>query len=330
MEWSRPPLVVSFALSERRKGIVADILAGASPVVYLTELDEVSRAQALRNAGVLLTFNTSKELQSGEAALLEGARLIQFMIGGVDFIPLGELPQGVPVATNGGGYAESMAEHVLAMALAAAKRLILEHKNLKRGQFNQFTQNRMLAGGVCGIFGFGGVGAATGRLMHGIGMRVHAINRHGQTDERVDWIGTPERLDELLEVADVLVISAPLTRATYGLIGVAGLRRMKDDAILVNVARGEIVQERPLYDHLVRHPRFTACIDAWWIEPVRHGEFRMDQPFLDLPNVIASPHNSAQGTGAHDISLRRAVENCRRALTGKIPLHLIGPDERLI
>jgi phosphoglycerate dehydrogenase-like enzyme len=59
------------------------------------------------------------------------------MIGGVDFIPLGELPEGVPVATNGGGYAESMAEHALTMALAAAKRLVLEHENLKRGQFNQ-------------------------------------------------------------------------------------------------------------------------------------------------------------------------------------------------
>jgi phosphoglycerate dehydrogenase-like enzyme len=234
------------------------------------------------------------------------------------------------VATNGGGYAESMAEHALAMALAAAKRLVLEHENLKRGQFNQFTRNRMLAGRVCGIFGFGGIGAATAQLMHGIGMRVHAINRHGRTDQRVEWIGTPERLNELLEAADVLLISAPLTRATYGLIGTAELRRMKDDAILINLARGEIVQERALYDHLVRHPNFTACIDAWWVEPVRHGEFRIDQPFLDLPNVIASPHNSAQGDGAHDISLRRAVENCRRALTGEAPLHLIGLDERLM
>ena len=330
MELNRPPLVITFELSDRRKAIVADALAGASAVVYLTELDETARAEALRNTGVLLTVNTSKELRSGEAKLLVGARLIQFMIAGVDFIRLGELPEGVPVATNGGGYAESMAEHALAMALAAAKRLILEHENLKRGQFNQFKRNRMLAGRVCGIFGFGGIGAATARLMRGIGMQIHAINRHGRTDQQVDWIGTPERLNELLETADVLVISAPLTRATHSLIGAAELRRMKDDAILLNLARGEIVQERPLYDHLVKHPSFTACIDAWWIEPVRHGEFRIDQPFLDLPNVIASPHNSEQGDGAHDLSLRRAVENCRRALTGETPLHIIGLDERLM
>jgi len=330
MKLNRPPLVVAFELSERRKAIVADALAGASAVVYLTELDQADRAEVLRNTGVLLTFNTSKELRPGEAKLLEGVRLIQFMTAGVDFIPLRELPEAAPVATNGGGYAESMAEHALAMALAAAKRLILEHENLKLGQFNQFKRNRILAGGLCGIFGFGGIGAATARLMHGIGMRVHAINRRGRTDERVDWIGKPERLNELLEAADVLLISAPLTRATYGLIGAAELGRMKDDAILINLARGEIIQEGPLYDHLATHPRFTACIDAWWIEPVRHGEFRVDKPFLDLPNVIASPHNSAQGAGAHDISLRRAVENCRRALIGEAPLHVIGLDERLI
>src|SRR6202047_2227543 len=233
MELSRPPLVVAFELSERRKAIVADALAGASVVIYLTELDGTARAEALRNAGALLTHNTAKDLRSGEAALLHRARLIQFTIAGVDLIPLGEPPGGVPVATNGGGHAEPMAEHALAMTLAAAKRLIVEHENLKRGQFNQFARNRMLAGGVCGIFGFGGIGAATGRLMSSIGMRVYAINRRGWTDERVDWIGTPDRLNELLAAGDVLFISAPLTRTTYGLIGAGELGRMKDDGLLV-------------------------------------------------------------------------------------------------
>src|SRR5262249_1348845 len=129
---------------------------------------------------------------------------------------------------------------------------------------------------------------------------------------------------------NVLVISAPLTRATRGLIGAAELHRMKDDAILVNVARGEIVQERQLYDHLVKNTRFTACIDAWWIEPVRHGEFRIDQPFLDLPNVIASRSNSASGNWAHNISVGRDVECWRGALTGETCVHVIGLDERLM
>src|SRR3981081_352785 len=185
MELSRPPLVVAFELSERRKAIVADALAGTIVVIYLTELDGTARAEALRNAGALLTHNTAKDLRSGEAALLHSTRLIQFTIAGVDFIPLGELPEGVPVATNGGGHAEPMAHPPLAMTLAAAKRLIVEHENLKRGQFNQFARNRMLAGGVCGIFHFGGIGAAIGRLMSSIGMRGYALNRRGRTDEGV-------------------------------------------------------------------------------------------------------------------------------------------------
>src|SRR5215468_2843352 len=94
MELSRPPLVVAFEMSQKHKAIVADTLAGASDVVYLTELDEAARAEALRSADVLLTFNTSKELRSGEAELLAGARLIQFMIGGVGLHSAGRAPEG--------------------------------------------------------------------------------------------------------------------------------------------------------------------------------------------------------------------------------------------
>ena len=85
MKLSPPPLVVAFELSERRKSIVADGLAGASAIIYLAELDGAARAEALRNAGALLTHNTAKDLRSGEAALLHSAWPIQFTIAGVDF-----------------------------------------------------------------------------------------------------------------------------------------------------------------------------------------------------------------------------------------------------
>jgi len=323
-------LVVVYEMDSGGRRVVAEVLDGAADAVYLSDFADAGRAEVLRKADAVLA-RTTRELRQGEIALLKNVRLVQFINAGVDFVPLADMPEGAQVATNGGAYAEPMAEHALAMALAAAKRLLIEHEALKRGEFNQFARNRMLAGGVCGIVGFGGIGAATARLMRAIGMRVHAINRRGVSDEPTDWIGTPDQLDTLLDAADVLVISTPLTPATLGMIGAPQLARMKDDGIFVNVARGEIVDERALYEHLQSHPKFTACIDAWWIEPVRHGHFRMDQPFLTLPNVIGSPHNSAAaiaGTGA--TGLRRAIANIRRALAGETPRYLVPPEDRMM
>jgi phosphoglycerate dehydrogenase-like enzyme len=322
-------LVVTFDPGEGGRAVVAAELGGAAEVAYLPDLDDHARRRALAAATVLLARNTGTELRRGEHALLGTACLVQFLTAGVDFIPLGDLPAGVPVAANAGAYAEPMAEHAAAMALTAAKRLLVEHAALAQGAFNQFAPNRMLAGGVCGVLGFGGIGAATARLMRGLGMRIHAIRRSRGTDEAVDWMGTPDRLDALLAAADVLVVSVPLTRATRGLIGARELALMKEDAILVNLARGEILDERALYAHLRSHPRFTACLDAWWVEPVRHGAFRMDHPFMALPNVISSPHNSASVHGWGEVALRRAVANCRRALEGGAPLHLVCDDKRM-
>lgn len=329
MAETKDRLIVLFDARDDARAAIADGLDGIAVPVYLSEAAEGERAGLLANAGAVLARNTDRELRDDECDLIAGARLLQFVSAGVDFIRLDRLPDGLPIACNAGAYAEPMAEHGIAMALAAAKRLLPEHCNMRAGQFNQFTVNRMLRGGVCGIIGFGGVGRATARLARGLGMRVMAINRRGATDEPVDFIGPPAALDEVLDAADVLVIATPLTRSTRGLIGAPELTRMRPDAIIVNLARGEIIDEAALYAHLQRHPDVTACIDAWWVEPIRHGEFRMDHPFLDLPNVIASPHNSASVPGASAAGLRQAAENVRRALAGEPPRHLVTPDDRL-
>jgi phosphoglycerate dehydrogenase-like enzyme len=324
------PLVVTYPLSERSRAIVAEELGGVAEAVYLADVAPQDRAAILRRAGAVLANDSAVELKPGEAALLQNARLLQFTAAGIDWVPTRDLPPGLPVASNGGASAEPMAEHVAAMALAAAKRLFVEHANLKTGEFNQRSPNKMLRGGVCGVLGFGGVGVATARLMRAFGMKIHAVNRRGASEEPTDWIGTTDRLDELLKASDVFVVCASLTVKTEGMIGARELGLMKDDAILVNVARGEIIDEAALYQHLKTHPRFFAGIDAWWVEPVRHRRFAMDHPFLDLPNVIGSPHNSAGGGVWRDVSLRRAIANCRRALLGQPPLHLIGAEERML
>ena len=325
---SLPTIVVTFPANARDRATIADAVGGSAELVYLSDLDDAGRGSALRSASALLARHTGKDLRPGETTLLGGVKLIQFVTAGVDYIPLGDLPADVPIAANGGAYAESMAEHALAMTLAAAKRLFIEHAALARGEFNQRNRNRQLAGMTCGILGLGGIGTATARLMRAVGMKVHAVTRSGVADEPVDWIGKTADLDRMLAAIDVLVVSVPLSTTTQGMIGARELGLMKPDAILVNLARGEIVDEAALFAHLKAHPAFTACIDAWWIEPVRHGVFRMDHPFMDLPNVIGSPHNSASSPNATEIGLRRAVANLRLMLEGGTARYVIGPEER--
>jgi phosphoglycerate dehydrogenase-like enzyme len=325
-----PTLAVTFEASERSRALVAELLQGAADPVWLSDLDDQARAAALSAATAILARDSGKELRPHEAALVGDARLVQFMTAGVDHIPLSQFPPGVPIANNGGAYADSMAEHALAMTLAAAKRLVIEHNALIAGEFNQFKPNRTLRGAVCGILGFGGIGIATAQLMRGLGLRVHAINRSGRTDDDVEWIGTQNDLPALLRAADVLIISAPLTRRTLGMLGAHELGMMKPDAILVNLARGELIDEAALFTHLQAHPKFFGCIDAWWVEPVRHGTFRMDHPFLTLPNVIGSPHNSGSVPGNVEGGLRNAIANIRRVLDGEAPRHLVGDEERML
>lgn len=323
-------LLVTCEASPPARAVIEDTIAQSANVVYLTDLDAGDRATALRTASVLLARNTAKELHPDETALLGNARLLQFVSAGVDFIPMTEFSESLAIAGNGGGYAEPMAEHAVMMALAALKRLIVEHNKVAARDFDQFRPNRMLAGSVCGILGFGGIGKATANLMGALGTEIHAINRSGQTDEPVDWIGDETKLGDLLASSDILILSLPLTPASEKLIGATQLADMKKDAILVNLARGEIIDEAALFAHLQENPSFTACLDAWWIEPVRHGHFAMDHDFTGLPNVIASPHNSASVSGWRDVALRRACDNIRRVLDGGQPQFLVPPADRMM
>lgn len=317
------PIVIACEVAQSGLEAFTTAVDGVAPVAVLPEGPDDARAQLLSSAVAVMTRNTERDFRDGELALIENAKLLQCFSAGIDFVPLDKVPGGVPIACNAGAFSEPMAEHAVAMTLAAFKRLFVEHRNLEQGEFNQFARNKAIFDSTFGVFGFGGIGVASARLMRALGARVVAVNRRGSTDEPVDFIGGVAELDHLLEVSDALLIAAPYTRETREIIGARELSLMKPDATIINLARGELLDEKALYEHLVANPNFTACIDAWWVEPVRHGEFRMDYPFLDLPNVIASPHNSASVARPGSPPHRLAGENCRRAVLGQTPRHLV-------
>jgi phosphoglycerate dehydrogenase-like enzyme len=244
----------------------------------------------------------------------------------VDFAAI---PERLMLASNVGAYAEPMAEYVMAMALALARRLPQRHADLAKGEFKMWERVLTLDGAVCAILGFGGIGRATARLMRAFGARIHAVNSSGRTGEPVEFIGTLADLDQVLTAADVLVIALPLTNATRGLIGARELSLMKPAAILVNVGRAAIVDERALYEHLRSQPDFCAGIDAWWHEPGPGSGFSTTYPFFDLPNLLGSPHNSGVTDNALHVGVRMAAENVRRFLTGEAILGVTRPGDYL-
>jgi len=321
-------LVVAANANADRRQVFVDAVGTDGDVVFLEDLAEAERPAAVAAATAIFASGMG-QLPNDGADIGGACQLLQFHSAGVDYLPLKHLPADLPIAGNGGAFAEPMAEHGLAMALAAGKRLAIEHGKMKEGEFNQGVRNRMFLGGVAGIVGFGGIGVAMAKLFKAIGMKVHAVNRRGETDEDIDWIGGADQLDAMLQASDVVVLSLPLSQTSERLFDKERLALMKPDAILINLARGEIIDEDALYAHLLANPNFVACIDAWWVEPVRHGRFEMKHPFLDLPNVIGSPHNSASVGVWRVTAWRRAAENCARALRGETPWHLIKPEERM-
>jgi len=303
--------------------VIAAALDRGSEVAYLGEVAERQRKEALASADAVLAWILGDELRSEELAHLGSAGLIQLASAGVDQVPFDQIPAGVPVASNAGAYGEPMSEHVLALALALAKRLPQNHAALARGVFDHVTPTRSINGSLVGILGFGGIGQASARLFQAFGAHVSAINRSGRTDAAVDRIGTMEDLDALLGVANILVVSLPLTRATAGLIGRRELSLMKPDAILVNVARAAIIDEDALYEHLVGNPSFSAGIDAWWQEPRGQITFATRRPFMNLPNVIGTPHNSAIVAGSLTEAVAGAAENVARHFRGEPVRNLV-------
>jgi phosphoglycerate dehydrogenase-like enzyme len=311
---AKPHLLISYEPGRKQREFFRERLGTLLRVTFLKDLTAVQREEALTTADLLLAWNLPKELREEDYGGMRNLRFIQLLSAGANHVPFSLAPKDIPIASNVGAFAEPMAEHVLAMVLALNRQLLAQHEKLRRGEFDDVALSRTLRGSVCGILGFGGIGRATARLLRALGARVYGVNRSGISTEPAEFIGALNDLKYVLESSDVVVIALPLNLSTKGLIGSRELSWMKHRAVLINVARGEIIEERSLYERLVEVPEFLAGIESWWVEPFSHGEFRVSYPFFDLPNFLGCPHNSAKVPGIMLEATRRAVENVMRFL----------------
>ncbi|MEQ3552888.1 2-hydroxyacid dehydrogenase [Pseudonocardia nematodicida] len=240
---------------------------------------------------------------SAAPALLRAApnlRLVHVTGAGIDKIALDALPPAAALA-NTFHHGRSIAEHVVTVAMMLLRRIPAGDAAVRRGEWRNvivddtYPFGGVLAGRTLGVIGLGEIGSAVAELAAAMGMRVRAVRRDPTAPRpaAVEQVGPVSELHELLAASDVVVVTIPLNEHTRGLVDAAALAAMRPDAILVNVARGAVVDEQALHDALSAGTIGGAGIDVWWRnprDPDAPPPSHLD--FSGFANVVLTPHQS--------------------------------------
>src|SRR5881296_1658652 len=253
-----PVVLLAIPMPEERRQIAGERIGVIAQVLVRGDLSDAELARRASEVVVLVTGGFPRDIPPEVWPTMVRLKLLQTVAAGVDHLPYDRIPAGVTICSNAGAHRISIAEHAMALLLAAAKNIPIHTNAIRSAKFPQDLMGKSVRGKTLGVIGLGGIGGEAARLATGLGMRVVGINRRGASDAPAEWVGTMDDLDRLLRESDVVLLSIPLTRRTLGMIGARELGLMKADAILVNVARGKLVRERDLYEHLKANSPFVA------------------------------------------------------------------------
>lgn len=296
--------------------------------------DEVKRE--IRDAEVYMGFGISPELfREGEAlrwvhSAAAGARASLFP---------GMVKSDVLFSNSAGIHAEPLAEWALAAMLHFARGFDIamraKYEHVWRYEPLAGTESpvRELAGSTVGIVGYGGIGSAIGRKARALGMRVVATRRHraahpggadpgSETGDRPARILSADNLPELLKAADYVVIAAPETADTAGLIGREQLALMRPGSVLLNLSRGGLIDERALIDALREKRLRGAALDVFAREPLPP-----DSPLWEMEHVLLTPHTGSISSAFWERETTLMVENVRRYLAGEPLKNAVNKNE---
>ncbi|HHY38115.1 MAG TPA: D-2-hydroxyacid dehydrogenase [Clostridia bacterium] len=276
----------------------------------------------IESADILFGARVTRE------ALRRAKRLkwIQTSSAGIERILFPELVESDIILTNARGmHASTVAEHVMAFALVFARNLHIYLRNQASGIWDRAPGLPGLSGKTMGILGIGGIGKEVAKKAKAFDMRVVALKRKAVDTPPAhvdDLFYGKDGLLQLLELSDYVAVTLPLTRETTGLIGEYELKRMKRSAVLINVARGAVVDEEALIFALENGIIRGAALDVFSTEPLPS-----DSKLYSLPNVILTPHVAGTFEAYMETATELFCENLRRFLDGRPLLNVVSKDE---
>jgi phosphoglycerate dehydrogenase-like enzyme len=244
--------------------------------------------RAAPDATVIFNWSLAGDLQREVFRMCPNVEWVHSRAAGLDGLLFPELVESPVRLTNGRGiYSESLGEFVVGAILYFAKDLRRMIRNQAAGAWEPFDIVEV-RGQTVGIVGYGDIGRAVASRVHALGMRVLGVKRHGPAhddDPFAERIYGPEGLIEMISRSDYVVVTAPLTPETVGLMGEPEFAAMKPDAVAINVGRGPVIEEAALVKALSEKRIKGAALDVFDTEPLPKGH-----PFYKLENVLLSPH----------------------------------------
>jgi phosphoglycerate dehydrogenase-like enzyme len=295
------------------------VRAVSSALVVEKAARREERLRRATTAEVILAGHWSEELWKAAPRL----RWVQSWGAGVEWILTPAFVASPILLTNAQGiYATPIAEHVLGFMLHFARAFDCHVRHQAEHAW-QHAEVRELRGSTLAIIGLGGIGAEVARLAKGFGMRVIAVRRRpDRPAPDADAVRGPDALPWLLGESDFVALCAALTPNTRHLIGETELRRMKPTAYLINIGRGELVDEEALIAALRDKRIAGAGLDVFAQEPLPS-----DSPLWDLPNLLITPHTSGNSPRSHARLMDLFCENLRRYLAGEELLNVVDKAE---
>lgn len=284
-------------------------------------------AAALARADAALTMVTDRI----DADILSAARrlrIIANMAVGYDNVdPLVAAAAGVWLTNTPGVLAETTADFAFALLLSAARNIVASDRDTRAGGWTAWSPTAFLGqdihGATLGIVGMGQIGQAVARRAAGFDMRVLYASRTPRPELEARYGYGHVALDDLLARADFVSLHTPLTPQTRHMIGAAELARMKPTAILVNTARGQVVDQAALFAALQAGRIAGAALDVTDPEPLPPSN-----PLFALPNVIITPHIASASLATRSRMARMAAQNIMAVLDNKAPPNPVnGPTE---
>ncbi len=310
----RKVLILIPELEEKHKSLFEEHLGKYCDLYF--RLEDV----ALNDVDALIIFHYDGVINLDLLKKMKNLKIIQSITAGIDHIPVKEIERlCIKVEGAPGANSHFIAEHVFAMILCAIKKICYHTETMRRGGFHQEEMHRTLWGKNMLILGFGSIGQEVAKISRLFNMKIKVFKRNPEIPE--DFKNIVEKVytskGELFEAwpwADYLVLALPLTEETRSFIGVRELSLMKKDAVLVNVARGKLIDEGAFYKHLKENPDFLACLDTWWVYPEKGRLFRQHFDFQKLKNVVMTPHVAPKVKGYFENMIITASKKLLKSL----------------